>query len=190
VVVESWQGQAAGAISVVGKAVLTLYPPLRPLSHNVNPRDGAQDIASPTGNKEWRKIEAGAFKRSSTSGSGHDAVISMYEHPTFPDGDGKTYMDLAKLCLLKEVLCLASTAVRRLLGNRGIFFDAVVVFPKEAFIFAVQALLEDHFLVDEQSIEDLRDRWYSNAQVTGSDMRAWVKMNAEVVAPWPRERTF
>jgi hypothetical protein len=72
----------------------------------------------------------------------------------------------------------------------SIFFDAVVVFPKEAFIFAVQALLEDHFLVDEQSIEDLRDRWYSNAQVTGSDMRAWVKMNAEVVAPWPRERTF
>ena len=44
---ESWQGQAAGAISVVGKAVLTLYPPLRPLSHNVNPRDGAQDIPIP-----------------------------------------------------------------------------------------------------------------------------------------------
>jgi hypothetical protein len=42
--VESWQGQAAGATSVVGKAVLTLYPPLRPLSHNVNPRDGAQDM--------------------------------------------------------------------------------------------------------------------------------------------------
>ena len=38
--------QAAAAISVVGKAVLTLYPPLRPLSHNVNPRDGAQDIST------------------------------------------------------------------------------------------------------------------------------------------------
>jgi hypothetical protein len=36
--------QAAGAICVVRKAVLTLHPPLRPLSHNVNPRDGAQDI--------------------------------------------------------------------------------------------------------------------------------------------------
>jgi hypothetical protein len=46
VVVGSWQGQgqAAGAASVVGKAVLTLYPPLRPLSHNANPRGGAQDI--------------------------------------------------------------------------------------------------------------------------------------------------
>ena len=50
---ESWscgrgvvgQEQAAGAIFVVGKAVLTLYPPLRPLSHNVNPRDGAQDMS-------------------------------------------------------------------------------------------------------------------------------------------------
>jgi hypothetical protein len=46
VVAESWQGQAAGAISVVGKAVLTLYSPLRPLSHDANPRDGAQDIVS------------------------------------------------------------------------------------------------------------------------------------------------
>jgi hypothetical protein len=46
-VVEPWsrgKWQAAGATSVVGKAVLTLYPPLRPLSHNVNPRDGVQDI--------------------------------------------------------------------------------------------------------------------------------------------------
>jgi hypothetical protein len=42
VVVESWQ--AAGVIFAVGKAVLTLHPPLRPLSHNVNLRDGAQDI--------------------------------------------------------------------------------------------------------------------------------------------------
>jgi hypothetical protein len=48
-VAESWswsrgKWQAAGAISVVGKAVRTLYPPLRPLSHNVNLRDGAQDM--------------------------------------------------------------------------------------------------------------------------------------------------
>jgi hypothetical protein len=28
------------SLPVVGKAVLTLYPPPRPLSHNVNPRDG------------------------------------------------------------------------------------------------------------------------------------------------------
>jgi hypothetical protein len=32
------------AIFVVGKAALTLHPPQRPLSHNVNPRDGAQDM--------------------------------------------------------------------------------------------------------------------------------------------------
>jgi hypothetical protein len=36
--------QAARVIFVVGKAVLTLHPPLRPLSHNANLRDGAQDI--------------------------------------------------------------------------------------------------------------------------------------------------
>jgi hypothetical protein len=43
-VAESWQAAGAGDIFAVGKAVLTLHPPLRPLSHNVNPRDGAQDI--------------------------------------------------------------------------------------------------------------------------------------------------
>jgi hypothetical protein len=41
--------QAAGVILVVGKVVPTLHPPPSPLSHNVNPRDGAQDIpANPT----------------------------------------------------------------------------------------------------------------------------------------------
>jgi hypothetical protein len=39
----SWQ--AARAIFVVGQVVLTLHPPLRPLSHNSNPRDGPQDTA-------------------------------------------------------------------------------------------------------------------------------------------------
>jgi hypothetical protein len=43
-VVASGKRQELFLVSVVGKAVLTLYPPLRPLSHNVNPRDGAQDI--------------------------------------------------------------------------------------------------------------------------------------------------
>jgi hypothetical protein len=46
-VVASGKLQELFLVSVVGKAVLTLYPPLRPLSHNVNPRDGAQDIYAP-----------------------------------------------------------------------------------------------------------------------------------------------
>jgi hypothetical protein len=49
-------------ISVVGKAVLTPYPPLRPLNHNVNPRDGAQDIeesrrAWPAASASWRSMQ-------------------------------------------------------------------------------------------------------------------------------------
>jgi hypothetical protein len=44
-VMGSWQ--AAGVIFVVGKVVLTPHPPLRPLGHNANPRDGPQDINSP-----------------------------------------------------------------------------------------------------------------------------------------------
>jgi hypothetical protein len=43
-VVASGKLQELFLISVVGKAVLTLYPPPRPLSHNVNPRDGAHDM--------------------------------------------------------------------------------------------------------------------------------------------------
>jgi hypothetical protein len=48
-VMGSWQ--AAGVIFVVGEVVLTLHPPLRALSHNVNPRDGAQDTAWSTNNR-------------------------------------------------------------------------------------------------------------------------------------------
>jgi hypothetical protein len=46
VVVESWQVVSCRSyLCSRGKAVLTLHPPLIPLSHIVNPRDGAQDIA-------------------------------------------------------------------------------------------------------------------------------------------------
>jgi hypothetical protein len=45
VVVGSWQvASCRSYLCNTWKAVLTLHPPLRPLSHNVNPRDGAQDM--------------------------------------------------------------------------------------------------------------------------------------------------
>jgi hypothetical protein len=47
----------------------------------------------------------------------------MYEDPTFPDGEGKTYMDLGRLVGMKEILELASMVMRRFLGQRGVFFD-------------------------------------------------------------------
>jgi hypothetical protein len=41
-------------------------------------------------------VQEGASKRSSTNGTGHQAVIDLYDRPTFPDGDAHTYMDLAR----------------------------------------------------------------------------------------------
>jgi hypothetical protein len=55
--------QATGVIFVVGKAVLTLHPPLRPLSHNINPQDGAQDIGT-------RRAAGGEEGRSGCAGAG------------------------------------------------------------------------------------------------------------------------
>jgi hypothetical protein len=39
------QWQAAGVIFIAGEVVLTLHPPLGPLSHDVNPRAGPPEIA-------------------------------------------------------------------------------------------------------------------------------------------------
>jgi hypothetical protein len=46
VVVESWQQVAScrSYICVVGKVVLTLYPPLRPLSQNATPGTGPKTL--------------------------------------------------------------------------------------------------------------------------------------------------
>jgi hypothetical protein len=99
-------------------------------------------IASLTGNKEYAVIDDDAFKDAVHQSNGHAEVISMYKHPTFPDGDGNTYMDLGKRVGMKEILELASMVMRRFLGQRGVFFDEIIVYPKVAFVFAVYELVD------------------------------------------------
>jgi hypothetical protein len=65
-------------------------------------------IASTLCNKEYRTVHDGAFKRPNTegTGTGHDTATDLYGHPDFPDGDGHTYLDLAKAAGLVTVLVL------------------------------------------------------------------------------------
>jgi len=130
-------------------------------------------IASILCNKGYRTVQDGAFKLQ--GGTGHDTITDMYDHPDFPDGEGHTYVDLAKAAGMKTVLELASTVLRRLLGQRGELYEDIVNYPKTAFLFAVCELLDNHYMVDSQSVDDLRDRWRDSIHVTGSDMRAWIK---------------
>jgi hypothetical protein len=71
--------------------------------------------------------------------------------------------------------------MRRFMGQRGVFFDCIIVYPKVAFVFAVFDCLESHFVVDIEAIEDLKEKWYSNMHVTGSDIREWITDNADMV---------
>jgi hypothetical protein len=138
-------------------------------------------IASLTGNNEHRKIDEMAFKRADSDGNGHTELISAYEHGDFPDGDGHTYRDLAGLNGMSEVFGLMSIVLRRLLGLQGPLHDLIANIPKEGFVFAVFELLDNYFLVDEQSVEHLRDKWYANRHIMGSNMRLWVKSNDDMV---------
>ena len=121
------------------------------------------------------------FKRADSDGNGHTELISAYEHGDFPDGDGHTYRDLADLNGMAQVFGLMSIVLRRLLGLQGPLYDLIANMPKEAFVFAVFELLDNYFLVDEQSVENLRDRWYGNKHGTGSNMRQWLKANDDMV---------
>jgi hypothetical protein len=110
-------------------------------------------------NKEYRTVHDGAFKRPNTegTGTGHDTITDLYDHPDFPDGDGHTYLDLAKAAGLVTSLDLASTVLRRLLGQRGELYEDIINYPKSTFLFAVFDLLDSHYIVDSQSVDDLRD---------------------------------
>ena len=140
-------------------------------------------IASILCSKGYRNVHDGAFKRPNTEGSGtdHDTITDLYDHPDFPDGDGHTYLDLAKAAGLATASDLASTVLRRLLGQRGELYEDIVNYPKSAFLFAIFELLDNHYMVDSQSVDDLRDKWRDSIHVTGSDMRAWIKDNANMV---------
>jgi hypothetical protein len=50
-------------------------------------------------------VQDGAFKLQ--GGTGHDTITDLYDHPDFPDGEGHTYLDLAKAAGMVTVLELA-----------------------------------------------------------------------------------
>ena len=137
-------------------------------------------IASLTGNSKHGRVEEMAFKLADGS-NGHAAVISMYDHPDFPTGDDHNYRELAKLVGMDKVFSLMSIVLRRLLSGHAALYDIISGIPKEGFVFAVFELLDNYFLVDEQSVENLRDRWYANRHITGSNMRQWLKANDDMV---------
>jgi hypothetical protein len=87
------------------------------------------------------------FKRPNTegTGTGHDTITDLYDHPDFPDGDGRTYLDLTKAAGLVTALDLASTVLRRLLGQRGELYEDITNYPKSAFLLAVFDLLDNHY---------------------------------------------
>ena len=66
-------------IFVVGKVVLTLHLPMRPLSHNANPRNGAQDI--------WLVLQLGGRSTYSTymqNGWSKFAMVDLLPGPCWP----------------------------------------------------------------------------------------------------------
>ena len=65
-------------------------------------------------------------------------------------------MDLARAAGMVTALELASTVLRRLLGQRGKLYEDIVDYPKCAFLFAIDELLDSHYIVDSQSVDDLR----------------------------------
>jgi hypothetical protein len=137
-------------------------------------------IASILCNNEWRAINGLAFKLRDGN-SGHQAVTDIYGHPEFPDGDGHTCADLAAAAGLESVLSLASAVLCRLLGQRGILYEDITPYPKSAFLFAALKLLDSHYLVGAQSVDDLRDNWRDSKHVTRSDMRSYLGATEKMV---------
>jgi hypothetical protein len=114
-VAESWswnrgKWQAAGAAFAVGKkAVLTLlYPPLEPLSHNANPRDGAQDICA------WVFIctpEGVSFSGSSHEVGGQETPVEMSCSHVFLSGDAMLSHIVVCLWLVTRICWLRQLVI-------------------------------------------------------------------------------
>jgi hypothetical protein len=71
---------------------------------------------------------------------------------------------------------LASTATRRLLGQQGVLHDEIMQFPKVAFLDAVACLLDGHYLINIDTVDDLREECRLYKYESGSDMREFIKV--------------
>ena len=98
-------------------------------------------------------------------------IIILFDHPGYPDTDDNTPREIAKIIGMVSAMELASTVTRRLLGQQGVLYDEIMQFPKVAFLDAVACLFDSHYVINIDTVDDLREdcRLYSYAP--GSDMR-------------------
>jgi hypothetical protein len=103
------------------------------------------------------------------------SIIVLFDHPGYPDTDDNTPRQVAKLIGMVGAMELASTVMRRLLGQQGVLYDEVKQFPKVAFLDAVASLLDGHYLINLDTVDNLREECSLYRYESGSDMRDFIK---------------
>jgi hypothetical protein len=80
-------------------------------------------------------------------------IIILFDHPGYPDTDDNTPREVTKIIGMVSAMELASTVMRRLLGQQGALYDEIMQFPKVAFLDAVACLLDGHYLINIDAVE-------------------------------------
>ena len=99
----------------------------------------------------------------------------MFDHPGYPDSEDNTPREIAKIIGMVSAMELASTVMRRLLGQQGVLYDEAMQFPKVAFLDAVACLLDSHYVINIDTVDDLREDCRLYSYEPGSDMREFIK---------------
>jgi hypothetical protein len=76
---------------------------------------------------------------------------------------------------LADICELATLILHRLLGHKGLLYDAVKQFKPQEFVLATSELISDHYMISLKTVEGLRDHFRKMKDVMGSNMKEYLK---------------
>jgi hypothetical protein len=79
--------------------------------------------------------------------------------PSFGE-KGRKFVDMVSEISSRADICeLAALILQRLLGHKGLLYDAVKLFKPQEFIPAISELISDHYMISSKTVGGLRDHF-------------------------------
>jgi hypothetical protein len=132
-------------------------------------------LASVLADEDYIEVDPYAFKLGTASAPLKPKMASYYLCPSFGE-KGRKFIDLvSEIPSLADICELAALIMHRLLGHKGLLYDAVKRFKPQEFVLAIPELISGHYMISSKAVESLRDHFREMHYVMGSNMKECLK---------------
>jgi hypothetical protein len=133
-------------------------------------------LASVLADEDYIEVDPYAFKLGTENAPIKSKMASYYMDPLSFGEKGRKFVDMvSEIPSLADICELATLILHRLIGHKGLLYDAVELFKLQEFILAISELISDHYMISSKTVKGLRDHFRQMKYVMGSNMKEYLK---------------